>query len=72
MMTIPWSEALVCAETTCLTLFWQREYPDARCPLCGSEAIHLAASEARRATLQACKEFDETLGELVERMRSVA
>lgn len=71
-MTIPYAEALVCVEEDCQAMFWQREYPDARCPLCGSEAIHLAASEARRATLQACKEFDETLGELVERMRSVA
>lgn len=42
-MTIDPRMALQCAETACGAIFSAREYPRARCPLCGSEAVSLAA-----------------------------
>ena len=69
-MTIPYSEALVCVEDGCQTMFWQREYPSGRSPLCGSESVHLAAAEARREG--ATPEPDDDLFALVERMREAA
>lgn len=66
-MTIPYAEALVCVEEDCQAMFWQREYPSGRCPLCGSESVHLAAAEARRESAD-----DLDLFALVERMREAA
>lgn len=47
-MTIDPRMAMQCAETACGAIFSAREYPRARCPLCGSEAVSLAAEEAKR------------------------
>lgn len=47
-MTIDPRMALQCCEANCSVIFSARDYPRARCPLCGSEAVSLAAEEAKR------------------------
>ncbi|HPA79390.1 MAG TPA: hypothetical protein PLS95_01130 [Thermoanaerobaculales bacterium] len=41
--------ALLCVESTCGAVFDAEEYPDARCPYCGSEGVSVRA-EADKAT----------------------
>lgn len=35
--------ALLCVESTCGAVFDAEEYPDARCPYCGSEGVSVRA-----------------------------
>ena len=51
-MTISKQFAMLCAEASCGVIFSAREYPTARCPLCGSEAVSIAKEESKRCSTQ--------------------
>ena len=61
-MVIPFSLALLCVETACGAIFSAREYPRARCPLCGSEAVSIAKEESKRVSTHPGNDRTQILG----------